>query len=173
MKTLSVWFGILASIGVACALQGLHPSTFINYKAALIVFGPALCCLLFWCGPKGAVQFITRLFNNSWNEQDRNVARQFCSMALICGAVAFMTGTIHVMQNLANTGAIGSGVAAAMVGLLYGFAPTLMLTPILRENATNNAASNNSRPMLYVAASFAGASLMLSTVLYALSRFSG
>lgn len=170
MKTLSVWFGILASIGVAASFQGIHPRTFFQPAAALMVFGPVLCCLLFAWGPQGSILFLKRLFSGNWNEQDRAIARQLCSVAFICGSIAFLTGTIHVMQNLANTSAIGSGVAVAIVGLLYGFTPTLMFAPMLRENAVANSTNNNARPMMYVAASFAGASLMLSTVLYALSR---
>jgi flagellar motor component MotA len=170
MKTLSVWSGILASIAVGCALQGLHPQTFIHPHAALMVFGPMLATLLFLCGPKGSISWFKRVYSANCNEQDREVARQLTSMAYLCGGIAFLTGTMHVFGNLANTSVIGSGVAVAMVGLLYGCIPALLLAPVTRANAAMNA-SNNGKPMLYVAACFAGASLMVTTVLYALSRF--
>lgn len=170
MKTMSLWFGVLASIGVGCALQGISISSFFHTTSALIVFGPVACCLFFMCGPQGTLNLARRVFNASVNENDKNVIRQICTVANLCGAVAFLSGTIHVLQHLADTASIGEGVAVAIVGLFYGLVPTLLLSPIAREHATP-ASTGNSRAMMYVAASFAGASMMVTTVLYALSRF--
>ena len=171
MKVLILWISTLSLFGIAQVLMGGHFGSVMQGIPALMIFGPILFYLIYAYGLKGLFGFFKRILERSVTPDDLSVIDTTISLGFLFSSMSCVLGLVHVMENLADTSRLGSGIAVAFIAVFYGTLPAVLLLPVQNHQ---NGKSAGSSGIIRKAASFSAASfltLLLSffIVLYATS----
>lgn len=100
-----------------------------------LVLAPLPALLLSQLGARGTGHFLARLTLGRPEETDIRMVRLLMSCAFLYSGVGIVVGNIQVLRNLAHPDAIGPGVAAAFMCLVYGMLVPIYLLPFLDSTA--------------------------------------
>lgn len=122
----------LAGVGLAAGgvllgnyLEGGHLTAFVHPITALMVVGPTLAAPLVVAGPLGVARAVRTLLAGRPLDDLPAASAVFLAGAHGAGAsgvLGMVLGIIHVMNNLESPGALGPGIAVALVAPVYGVA---------------------------------------------------
>lgn len=167
MRTLSLWVVVVGMLLMGAAMEGLHLNIFIQFSAAVMVFGSVAAFLLIQLGPKGLLALWSKIFDGKCDTKDVSVLERATILGFMAGGFSTITGFIHVLQNLADSSKIGAGLAVAFVGALYGMVPALLVS--ILPTKTGTPAKIKKAAPVYVAASIALLLFSFYAAIYSLS----
>lgn len=141
MKVYIYWLGVFLSIIFTAKLHGLELRALIQPVSLITVYLPVLLYLLVNPIKYSYKEGVNRLIKNESREEDIYFLSKISSITLLSGVVGMVFGMIKMLGNLSDAAALGSGVAAFTMSLLYAVFPLILIAVVekkisVKQNAT-------------------------------------